>query len=171
MIFASTEDHTWDVVYQDDSKAWACCNDADCNHPLPGNKDLGEPFDAPSTADLLPYFTVPLGGHQPTIPPSSSSSQSSSMEPAPTGSSLSAGSSAGIGIGVGLGVALVLVSAGFWLLRRRQSKEPLPEQDKGVRQQQQAWEGYSGASTGDSRGYVGLQELEITNVSPRELQA
>ncbi|KAK7936018.1 hypothetical protein PG985_001513 [Apiospora marii] len=175
------KDHTWDVVYQDDSKNWACCDDKDCNHPLPGNADLGEPFDAPSTSDLVSYYTVPWDGNvQPTIPPSSPSSppsspsSSPSTEPAPTGGLLSAGASAGIGIGVGLGVALAVVGAGFWLLRRRQLKEPVVGQDDGTgkkqQQQQRAWGDFPNNYTDDSRAYVSLQELDVNNTGPRELQ-
>ncbi|KAK8113387.1 hypothetical protein PG984_013913 [Apiospora sp. TS-2023a] len=165
------EDHTWDVVYQPDTKNWACCNGTNCNDPLPGSKDLGEPFDAPRPRRPGSLLHGTPGGYvQQTIPPSSSS-PSTEPAPTPTNSSLSAGSSAGIGIGAGLGIALVVVGVGFWLLRRRRREQPVPEQEKGAEQQQSECGEVPGAFTGSSRSYVSPQELEINNIRPRELQA
>ncbi|KAK8856046.1 hypothetical protein PGQ11_011958 [Apiospora arundinis] len=165
----ATEKNNWDIVYQPSKTAWACCNDTaepsgNCDVPLPGYPDLGEPFRAPAPSQLSTYYTVPL-------------STSPSYITMTASRNLSAGAAAGIGVGAGLGTCLVGIGAGFLMMRRRRHRReptegPLSQHDnKEPEQPQQQLRGAEGGYPGAPGAYdMGLQELEPRSRQLRELQ-
>ncbi|KAL9114889.1 MAG: hypothetical protein Q9227_001132 [Pyrenula ochraceoflavens] len=137
-----------DVVYNEDTKLWACCGiDSSGNVKCPNPSD--ETFNAPSPEDIQSYYLAgsgAIGASSPTSTSSMSSTtsatstsatsstssatsstaaSSASASPTPAASSgLSSGAKAGIGVGVALGVlgVLFIVFAIFSRQRRKQRR-------------------------------------------------